>query len=1187
MESAHSLDSHPRPAVVAVWSLILFAGLAASQPPHAATLLVPEEFSTFAGAMSATSVGDTVSAAAGIYTERFVLADGVTLISREGPEATVLDGRGEGPIITVEFSQESAAIIGFRLINGRSSAGGAVRAVESPLRVADCLFEANVADHDAYAAKGGAVYATEGSRLRIADCEFVENGAPAGVAPALYAEQISQLTLVRCRFAGNTADEDGKAAVVLESSPRIEIDQCAFSENVPRDLHVDQGRISTVRDDDFPGGLSLRRSAEGLPAHDRTVTGKTHASNLTDDPNLSIQDCTFLSPLELVGIAGELTFNGCTVAGKTKISGSGHVDLRRNLFYAADSLNLNLQGGYTGRCNAYWRTWLEEAWRLYAEQMRPLACDTTDILQGVHAASPLLPGQHPSGYDCDTIGHVEVACFQPLVLDAQPQELSYSGVEEIVLRGYDLGAGAQWRLVGPDGIVLPVSPVIAPGGETAYMPSPLRGRALGSYDIWVDFPEQDDQVFADILNVTAGELETATPDHARGRDSVRVSVTGFPLLDGLELWLEESEEDGVSIEPRTLRVEEPDSLVAVFDLRLVPVGKYDIMVRNPNDDHLSLEKGFTLLGYAVWNVPGDFPTIQEAIDAAGDGMTIEVEPGTYTEAIDFSGKSLRIVSTEGPEVTTISAPGPNNRAVTIQQECGSFTELGGFTIRDGRRSVGAGIRCEAPALIRGCIVENNEASIDSASSYPRGGGIYAQGGARIIGNVIRRNRALDRFGDPWNSYLTGYGGGVYCAGGRVERNVIEENRAADHAAAAIYDGTFAGNLVQANIAHPDQDHYDWRDNGGLGARRSVVRGNRFLDNEGWVTHDLAADYSTIERNLFVAGCGAVHRIESCRVADNTFIGPGVEWCSPVRIDESAWLGNILVGSWLGGRDNLPTKREVRTWGEAGAASQKGNSPASDRPPRFAANLLYQCPIENEFSSDFPDWADSNLVGDPLFCNAEEGDFRVSLESPAIPGNNGLDWPDTIGAFGVGCAPLPVLMWGLDARWDGGEARLEWFLAQDTGGQGLHIDRAVVPGADRKRLTASPLPLCRECGFADTQPPRGDLLRYTLVFVELDGEETDLGSVDLAGRGTVAALSRPRPNPAPGGAALILQAPAGAPAHVAVYDAAGRHVRTLWDDPVRESPVALMWDGRTSTGHRAAPGLYFVKMTRPRAVERRL
>ncbi|MBD3334862.1 MAG: hypothetical protein GF355_05050 [Candidatus Eisenbacteria bacterium] len=51
--------------------------------------------------------------------------------------------------------------------------------------------------------------------------------------------------------------------------------------------------------------------------------------------------------------------------------------------------------------------------------------------------------------------------------------------------------------------------------------------------------------------------------------------------------------------------------------------------------------------------------------------------------------------------------------------------------------------------------------------------------------------------------------------------------------------------------------------------------------------------------------------------------------------------------------------------------------------------------------------------------------------------------------------------------------------------------------------------------------------------------------------------------------------------------AGRHVQALWNGWVRESPVALMWDGRTSTGHRAAPGLYFVKMTRPRAVERRL
>jgi len=39
-------------------------------------------------------------------------------------------------------------------------------------------------------------------------------------------------------------------------------------------------------------------------------------------------------------------------------------------------------------------------------------------------------------------------------------------------------------------------------------------------------------------------------------------------------------------------------------------------------------------------VPGDYPTIQAAIDDCNDGDTVVVDPGAYYELINFSGKNI-------------------------------------------------------------------------------------------------------------------------------------------------------------------------------------------------------------------------------------------------------------------------------------------------------------------------------------------------------------------------------------------------------------------------------------------------------------------------------------------------------------------------------------------------------------------
>jgi serine protease len=56
---------------------------------------------------------------------------------------------------------------------------------------------------------------------------------------------------------------------------------------------------------------------------------------------------------------------------------------------------------------------------------------------------------------------------------------------------------------------------------------------------------------------------------------------------------------------------------------------------------------------ATIRVPSDRATIQAGINAAANGDTVLIAPGTYSENINFSGKAITVTSEQGPQVTII------------------------------------------------------------------------------------------------------------------------------------------------------------------------------------------------------------------------------------------------------------------------------------------------------------------------------------------------------------------------------------------------------------------------------------------------------------------------------------------------------------------------------------------------------
>lgn len=124
-----------------------------------------------------------------------------------------------------------------------------------------------------------------------------------------------------------------------------------------------------------------------------------------------------------------------------------------------------------------------------------------------------------------------------------------------------------------------------------------------------------------------------------------------------------------------------------------------------------------------------------------DGDRVLVLPGTYLENVDFLGKDVRVVSTNGAAATIVDASGVGT-AVTFATGEGAGAVLDGFTLRNGRGTgsepdiVGGGVRCVgASPTLRNLIVRENKAL--------RGSGLYFESSAaHVEACTIEENTAL-------------------------------------------------------------------------------------------------------------------------------------------------------------------------------------------------------------------------------------------------------------------------------------------------------------------------------------------------------------------------------------------------------------------------------------------------------------
>jgi len=313
-------------------------------------------------------------------------------------------------------------------------------------------------------------------------------------------------------------------------------------------------------------------------------------------------------------------------------------------------------------------------------------------------------------------------------------------------------------------------------------------------------------------------------------------------------------------------------------------------------------------------VPTEHPSIQSAIDAAGNGDVIIVDPNTYYENINFCWKAITVRSIDPNDPDVVAATiidgslydDPNNASVvTFNSGEGNDSVLTGFTITGGAGTwlviawefhepywnrCGGGIVCynmSEPTITKNVITNN---------SAGEGGGMYVYGNPVNISNpsdppihitpVISNNTFINNsaiqehgFSPPDDTYTFaehGDGGAIVCFQG--------------------VDPVISGNLMQGNHA----DYYG----GGIHLRQwshGRISNNQILSNDSTLGAGIHVTYiasplinrNLIELNTCTGGGGGIYvYYYSDPVIEYNMITENNDWqCAGIGI---YWSSNPII-----------------------------------------------------------------------------------------------------------------------------------------------------------------------------------------------------------------------------------------------------------------------------------------------------
>lgn len=267
-------------------------------------------------------------------------------------------------------------------------------------------------------------------------------------------------------------------------------------------------------------------------------------------------------------------------------------------------------------------------------------------------------------------------------------------------------------------------------------------------------------------------------------------------------------------------------------------------------------------------VPGEFSTIQAAINAASANAVVVVADGLYQGAgnrnLDLLSKRIALRSASGPANCVIDCQGAA-RGFTLQGLETPDTLIEGFTIRNGNASQGGGIVVFANSrpTIRNCVIEN-------CTSSNEGGGLALFWRATVEACTIRQCTASQ-------------GGGAFLpAVDPIVRDCVFEGNSSTRGGGALITGSNARPRLLGNVFSDNTAAF-----GGGGIHitldaKPIIRGCVFSMNDAPVGGGIQVE-------------DADPQIVFCSFDGNTATDGGAMYAFRMQVG-SAFIGNIVSGN---------------------------------------------------------------------------------------------------------------------------------------------------------------------------------------------------------------------------------------------------------------------------------------------------